>query len=117
MPVSTANFLKHILDEASYLAEIAAKTSYDVFIHDETLKRSFVRSIEIIGEASKKIPQQVRDLEPKINWRNMSRMRDKLIHAYFSVDHQIVWLVAQEKAPELKALLPDLIKQVIALEL
>ncbi len=60
-----------------------------------------MRSLEIIGEASKKIPQDVRIGYPGIKWKSIIRMRNKIIHEYFRVDYEIVWEVVKERIPEL----------------
>jgi uncharacterized protein with HEPN domain len=61
-----------------------------------------VRSLEVLGEASKKIPEKIRKTHSSIPWKKMSGMRDKLIHDYFGVDLQIVWVVVKEELPSLK---------------
>ena len=101
MPPVVAEFLEHIIDELKYLSETAQGTDKNSFLHDGTLQRSFVRSIEIIGEATKQIPDSLRQQHPEIEWRDMAGMRDRLIHSYFGVDYEIVWDVASNKAAQL----------------
>ncbi|MBH2005561.1 MAG: DUF86 domain-containing protein [Sphingobacteriia bacterium] len=75
-------FLKHILDECSYLISVTKSLSKDEFLADETLKRAVVRSLEIIGEATKKIPLYFKEKWSIIQWKSMAGMRDRLIHDY-----------------------------------
>jgi uncharacterized protein with HEPN domain len=95
-------YLRHILDEINYIEDVVRTTDKEHFLDDQTLKRSFVRSIEIIGEAVKKISIDFKSSHRHIDWKRIAGMRDKLIHDYFGVDYQLVWDVAINKLPELK---------------
>lgn len=94
-------FLKHIADECNYLLSINADITKDDFLDDETLKRAVVRSLEIIGEATKKIPADFKVKWNLIQWKNMAGMRDRLIHDYIGVNYSIVWDVFKNKIPSL----------------
>ncbi len=96
-------FLKHIYDECTYLLSISKGLSKDRFLEDETLKRAVVRSLEIIGEATKKIPADSKVKWSSIQWKNMAGMRDRLIHDYIGVNYSIVWDVLANKIPELNS--------------
>lgn len=71
-------FVKHIRDECAYILSVSQIDYYE-FLDDETLKRAVVRSLEVIGEATKKIPLDFRQNWKTINWKNMAGMRDRLI--------------------------------------
>jgi len=97
-------YLKHIHDESSFiLSVINSDVTKDDFLRDETLKRAVVRSLEIIGEATKKIPADFKVKWDSIKWKDMAGMRDRLIHDYMGVNYSIVWDVVKNKIPELHA--------------
>ena len=96
-------FLRHIADECSYLISVGKDLSKDEFLDDETLKRAVVRSLEIIGEATKKIPADFKVKWNSIQWKSMAGMRDRLIHDYIGVNYSIVWDVFKNKIPELNS--------------
>lgn len=102
MSKEPVEYLKHIIDECTYIISVAGNDlSKDEFLQDETLKRAVVRSLEIIGVASKKIPVDFKIKYNSVNWKNMSGMRDRLIHDYMGVNYSIVWDVIKNKIPEL----------------
>ena len=102
MSQSPHECLRHILDEAIYLLDVTDGLDHSQLVQDETLKRAVVRSIEVIGEAAKRVPEDVRCRLPRIDWRSMAGMRDKLIHGYFGIDYDIVWDVVRSKVPPLR---------------
>src|SRR5437879_2318658 len=102
-------FLKHIADECTYLLSINNNLSKDEFLDDETLKRAVVRSLEIIGEATKKIPANYKVKWSSIQWKNMAGMRDRLIHDYIGVNYSIVWDVLKNKIPELNSQIQEVL--------
>lgn len=104
-------FLKHIADECEQLLSVNKELSKDDFLNDETLKRAVVRSLEIIGEATKKIPADFKVKWNSIQWKNMAGMRDRLIHDYIGVNYSIVWDVFKNKIPELYGQIQSVLKE------
>lgn len=112
MSFSSLEYLQHILDEMAYLMDRVKGLNKDEFMQDETLKRAFVRSLEIIGEATKNVPTDLRQRYSHIDRRAMAGMRDRLIHRYFGVDYDIIWDVVTNNVP----LLQQEIQQIIQSE-
>lgn len=105
---SDQEYLDHIREEMAFIQEKTKGVSRDVFIKDPVLKRAFVRSIEIIGEAIKKLSEDYKNNRPDIEWKKMASARDRLIHGYFAIDYDIVWDIVANKIPELKQKLDPL---------
>ena len=112
MSKEAKEYLRHINDECFYIISISENLLFEDFMEDETLKRAVVRSLEIIGEATKKIPADFKVKWNTIQWKNMAGMRDRLIHDYIGVNYAIVWDVVKNKIPNInKQILEILIEK------
>lgn len=110
MPKSDSTLLNHILDECNFISSILERgMDEEIFLRDEILKRAFVRSIEIIGEAAKNVSDEIKDAHTSIEWKNIAGMRNRLIHEYFGINYLIVWDVAVNKIPELKHAIEEIL--------
>jgi uncharacterized protein with HEPN domain len=110
MSLPTREYLNHILDETAYVMTDSEKVSKADFLASETLKRAYIRSIEVIGEAVKHLPDELRQKYNAIEWREIAGMRDRLIHVYFGIDYDIVWDVIINKLPALDAQVKQILR-------
>ncbi|NOZ83619.1 MAG: DUF86 domain-containing protein [Epsilonproteobacteria bacterium] len=109
---------KRIIDD--YLYDMSANiqkalkftedADFDDFKKDEKLQYAIVRALEIVGEAAKKIPENIRRAYPEISWRVIGGMRDKLIHDYFGVDIEVIWKTVKEDLPLLSKQIMEILK-------
>lgn len=108
---SNIELLKHILNEIEFVLLNTNNKSFDQVFDDAILSRAILRSIEIVGEASKKLHPDFKSQNPQIDWKAMAGTRDKLIHNYFGVDYDIVWDIIKNELPELKYELAKIIEK------
>jgi len=95
-------FLKHILEECAIILEATEGKEFEGFVSDEILKRAILRSLEVIGEAVRNVPDDFRRRYRHIPWKQLAGLRDVLIHRYFGVDYRNVWKIVKEDIPKLK---------------
>lgn len=95
------DLLGHILDEALVLLEVGATLDRDAFLSHAIYQRAAVRSLEVIGEATKRLDDIFRQAHPDIPWKDMARTRDRLIHDYEGVNYLIVWDIIATEIPKL----------------
>jgi uncharacterized protein with HEPN domain len=102
MTRTVALYVKDIIQNMVDAEEFIQGLSYETFVSDKKTFNAVVRSLEVIGEAVKSMPDSVRRRYPDIPWKEMAGMRDKLIHFYFGVDREAVWLTVKERIPTIR---------------
>ncbi len=116
MSKSPLDLLLHIADEVEFLLNESSSMDESVFQLDEKAKRAFARSFEVIGEASKCVPDDLKSKYPDIDWKSMARMRDRLIPHYFGVDYSVVWDTVINDIPYLYEAINSIIKDISVAE-
>ena len=94
------HFVEDIFESISKILKYTESYDYRTFKGDERTVDAVIRNLEIIGEASNKIPKNIREKYPNVPWDEMYRMRNKAIHEYFGVDHEIIWDIVINSLPE-----------------
>ncbi len=103
------DLLADIRDSAAKAQAFVAGMDFAGFAADDKTVYAVVRALEIVGEAAKRIPDDIRNQAPTLPWRSMAGMRDKLIHDYVSVDVEIVWRTVVEDLPQLGTRIGELL--------
>lgn len=96
-------FLENISDRIERIQLYVDDMNFEAFVQDDKTVSTCIRVIEVIGEATKQIPQEITEQFDELPWSLMAKMRDKLIHWYFEVDEEVVWKVATQKLPYIKS--------------
>jgi uncharacterized protein with HEPN domain len=95
-------YLHHILDAIERIEEYTLELSFNEFMENYLVQDGVIRQIEIIGEATKKLSAEIKENIPGIPWKDITGMRDKLIHDYMGVDIDAVWDTVVKDIPDLK---------------
>jgi len=104
-------YIKDIIEHIEKAQRFIEGLDFQDFVRDEKTVYAVIRCIEIIGEASKAVPREVREKHPEIPWKAMAGMRDRLIHGYFGMNPEIVWITVVKDLPPLKEKLEKLLDE------
>jgi uncharacterized protein with HEPN domain len=104
------DYVEDILDAMVKAELLLEGVNYQQFESDFRINFAVVRALEIIGEAAKRLPEDLRKEYPEIPWKGMAGMRDRIIHGYDNVDLQIVWDVVMQDIPRFKPTIQKILK-------
>ena len=104
-------FIKHILDSIQDIELFINKATKDEFAKNKEKQSAVIHQIEIIGEAAKNLPKEFKDKHPAVEWSEIIRTRDKIIHHYFGVNLETVWDIVKKNLPELKKKMLHILSQ------
>jgi len=104
-----AAYLLDILIAARRVREFSAGLSWEAFERSDLHQHAIMKSLEIIGEAARKVSQQTKEAHPEIPWNDMIGMRHRLVHEYFRIDTRKVWETVQNDIPALIAVIEPLV--------
>ncbi|MDD9954143.1 MAG: DUF86 domain-containing protein [Candidatus Woesearchaeota archaeon] len=102
MPKDSRVYLEDILASIEKIERYTSKVTFETFEKDDLLADAVTRNLEIIGEAVKNLPEEMKEQHTDVSWKKIAGLRDILIHAYGGIELSIIWDIVQKKVPELK---------------
>jgi uncharacterized protein with HEPN domain len=109
MPRDFKLYLDDILESTSRILEYSGGTTIETLLTDKMRLDAIVRNLEIIGEASGKLPGEIKDKYPSVEWKKIANFRNLLAHEYFGIDYEILWDIINNKIPNLQQIITDII--------
>jgi uncharacterized protein with HEPN domain len=106
------DYIQDVIDAMEKGMKFIEDMEFEEFVKDDKTVFAVIRALEVIGEAIKNIPEEIRGKYPEIPWRDMGGMRDKLIHSYFGVNLKMIWKTIKEEIPPLKPLFERMLREI-----
>lgn len=106
------DYVQDILDAINKIEEFIFGMTFEQFNRDEKTVFATIRAFEVIGEATNKLPSEIRSRYPDISWQDITGMRNKLIHEYFGVDTEVVWKTIKEDLPNFKSVIVKILEDI-----
>ncbi|MDI6810792.1 MAG: DUF86 domain-containing protein [archaeon] len=103
-------YLKDILEAMSAIEKFVEGVDFEDFKNDDMRSSAVIRKFELIGEATRNVPEKIKQMYPDIPWKEMAGFRDKLIHFYFGIKHELVWQTIKSRIPQIKPLIHKILE-------
>ncbi|MCS7307759.1 MAG: DUF86 domain-containing protein [Aquificaceae bacterium] len=104
-------FINDILESIQKIEKYTDNLSYNEFVADEKTKDAVIRNLEIIGEAARQIPDNIKALTSEIEWSKIIGLRNRIIHGYFAIEYEIIWQIVKKELPSLKTEIQKILKE------
>jgi len=104
-------FIKDIIAAMESIEGFVEGMSFEELMQDDKTASAVIRKFEIVGEATKRLSDELKEEHPEIPWKRMAGMRDRLIHAYFGVDYKLVWEAIKAEVPSMKLKLQEVLTE------
>jgi uncharacterized protein with HEPN domain len=103
-------YLRDIVEAADHVANFLAGVDFRAFSESELLRSAVVQKLAVIGEAAARLPKPLHDAHPETPWPRIVAFRNILIHSYFGVDWDVVWIAATKEAPALREQVDEILR-------
>ena len=110
-PRSPVLYLSEILTSMDKIGRYTRGITFEEFLQQDQLIDAVERNIEKIGEAAAAVPEEIRKKHPEVPWKTIVGLRNKVIHHYFAVDHEVIWQIATKNIPETRDRIADILQE------